>query len=301
MNSWLFFALSGPVLWALGNVMDGTLRRNFIKNEMALTWLSAIGRLPFLISLFAVTGFNFPSTPIVLLMIFTGILWILPMVFYYKAMDQEEDTSRVSLLIQLVPIFALPIAYFTIHERLTVFQMIAFVILIVAGALAGMKKRMGSWKMSKALFLIALSCFLWAVSDVLFKILAPYFTDYLSAFTVYFLGGFMVSFILFLFPSGRSDIFKSIKGLPKKAWVMVFVSLMAGIIGSLGFNYALTLGKVALTSVIMGVQPLLVIILGITLRLFIKDISKEDLSINALIFKGLSFIFLVIGLAFLQL
>jgi drug/metabolite transporter (DMT)-like permease len=300
MNNWLFFALSGPILWALGNVMDGTLRRNFIKNEMALTWLSAIGRLPFVILLFSVTGFNLPPIHIVLMMAVVGFFWTLPMFFYYKAMEIEKDTSRVSLLVQLVPIFTLPSAYLIVHERLTAFQGVAFIFLIIAGALAGIKRMMGKWHMSKAFFLITLSCFLWAFSDVLFKKLEPLFANYLSAFTIYFLGGFLVSTIILFIPKGRKTIFKSIAGLPRKAWIMVFVSLMSGIIGGLSFNYALTLGKASLTSVLMGVQPLMVIVLGIVLRLFIKDISKEDLSINALIFKGLSFLFLIGGLIFLQ-
>jgi drug/metabolite transporter (DMT)-like permease len=300
MNNWLFFALSGPILWALGNVLDGTLRRNFIKNDMALTWLSAMGRLPFVILLFAMTGLNLPPLPIVLMMLVVGFFWTLPMFFYYKAMEKEADTSRVSLLIQLVPIFTLPTAYLVIHERLTAFQGLAFILLIIAGALAGIKRLMGVWHISKAFFLITLSCFLWAVSDVFFKKLAPAFPNYLSAFTIYFLGGFLVSSIILFIPKGRKNIFKSITGLPAKAWIMVFASLMAGIIGGLSFNYALTIGKASLTSVLMGIQPLMVIILGLVLRLFIKDISKEDLSLNALIFKGLSFLFLIGGLIFLQ-
>ena len=299
MNNWLFFALLAPTLWALTNVMDGALRRNFIKNDMALTWMTAVSRLPFVILLFIITGFKLPSIPIVFLMMFAGILWTLPMFFYYKAL-KEEDPSRVSLLIQLVPIFTLPIAFLAIHERLTSFQIIAFVLLIVAGALAGIKKFMGSWRFSKAFFMIAISCFLWAISDVIFKKIEPSFPNFLSAFAVDFLGGFLVSFFIFFTPKNKSKILSAFSNLPIKAWIMIILSVISGIVGGLSFNYALTLGKASLTSVLMGIQPLLVLALGLLLKLFVKEISKEDIGLNALLFKGLSFAFVIAGLILLQ-
>jgi len=262
--------------------------------------MSAIGRLPFVILLFLVTGFSLPSTPIVLLMIIAGSLWILPMFFYYKAL-QNEDPSRVALLIQLVPFFTLPIAFFAINERLTVFQGIAFISLIIAGALAGIRRFSGKWKLSKAFFLICLSCLLWAISDVMFKKLEPAFSSYLSAFAVDFLGGFLVSFLILFLPKNRPKILSAFSNLPARAWIMAVLSVISGIIGGLSFNYALTIGKASLTSVLMGIQPLFVIALGLLMRLFIREISKEDIGLNALLFKGLSFGFVIIGLILLQL
>ena len=298
MSSWLFFALSGPLLWAFTNVFDGALRRNFIRDDLSLTWLTAICRLPFVALFFLISGLSFPNAPVFFGMIIAGMLWTSPMFFYYKAL-KEDDPSRIALLLQLVPIFTLPIAFFVIGERLVGFQVLAFVSLIFAGIFASLKKMYGKWKLSRALFLMALSCFVWAISDVLFKKFAPFFPDYMSAFSVDFLGGFLICFFLFLMPKNKKKVLESLKGLSLKAWLIVFSSVSFGIAGGLSYNYALTLGKASLTSVLMGTQPLFVLIIG----LFFAHVSgflKEDMRKSSLILKATSFVFLVIGLILLQ-
>jgi len=300
MNNWLFFALSAPLMWAFTNIFDGALRKTFIKNDLALTWLSAAIRLPFVILFFLISGFSFPGAYAFAGIFISGLLWTLPMYFYYKALE-AEDPSRISLLMQLVPIFTLPIAHFAINERLSSFQICAFVVLIFAGVFASLKKMPAGWRFSKAFFLIALSCLLWASSDVLFKQFATAFPDYLSAFSVDMLGAFMASFLLFFMPKSRIKVFESVRGAPLKAWLLVIASATLGIIGGLSFTYALTLGKVSLTSVLIGTQPLFVLVVGILLARFIRGLSKEDLGKEALIAKAVSFVLVIIGLVLLQL
>jgi drug/metabolite transporter (DMT)-like permease len=299
MNTWLFFALSGPFLWAFTNIFDGALRQNFIKNDIALTWIVAASRLPFVILLFLISDIRLPGISVNLWMILAGILWTLPLFFYYRAI-KDEDPSRIALLIQLVPVFTLPIAYFTIGERLTSFQIFAFIILILAGIFASLKKMKGNWRLSKAFFLIACACLSWAASDVLFKKFAVFYPNYISAYAVDMFGGFLVCLPILFMPKNRKGVFKNLSGLPVKAWLLIFLSFMAGIIGGLFYNYALTIGKASLTAVMMGIQPLFVFILGLILAFRIKWILKEDTSRESLFAKIISFGLVMIGLVLLQ-
>ena len=300
MNNWLIFALSAPLLWAFTNVFDGALRRNFIKNDFALTWMSAAGRLPAVILLFLIAGINVPDAKSVLFMFIGGALWTLPMFFYYKAIE-KEDPSRIALLLQLVPLFTLLIAFFALRERLTEPQIFAFVLLMTGGALAAFSKLKGIWRIGKSFFLMSLACFLWASSDVIFKKFEPAFSGFLNAFAIYFLGSFLVSFIIFAMPKRRSEILVHFFNLPMRAWLMILGTIFAGISGSLSFAYALTLGKASLTSVMMGIQPLFVLLLGLFMAIFIRGIRREDLHKETLILKGVSFFFIIAGLIFLQL
>jgi len=299
MNNWLFFALSAPLLWAFTNVFDGALRRNFIKNDFALTWMSAAGRLPAIILLFLIVGINVPDAKSILFMFIGGALWTLPMFFYYKAIE-KEDPSRIALLLQLVPLFTLLIAFFALRERLTETQMFAFVLLLIGGALAAFIKLKGIWRIGKSFFLMSLACLLWASSDVIFKKFEPAFSGFLNAFAIYFLGSFLVSFIIFAMPKRRSEILRHFLNLPMRAWMMIAGTILGGICGSLSFAYALTLGKASLTSVMMGAQPLFVLLLGLFMAIFVKEIRREDVHIKILILKGLSFFFIIAGLIFLQ-
>ena len=299
MNIWLLFALLAPLLWGLTNVVDGALRRHFIKSNWALTWMTAITRLPFVILFFLIGGFEIPSISVILVIFLGGVLWTFPMLFYYKSIE-KEDPSRIALLLQLVPIFTLAIAFFALSERLTDVQLTAFVLLIIGGSFAALKRLEGVWHFSSAFFWMALACLLWASSDVIFKKFETFFSNFFTAFAVYFFGSFMVSFLVFLTPKINKKVVSYFFRLPLRAWVMIALTATAGVGGSISFAYALTLGKASLTSVIIGAQPLLVLGLGILLTPFVREIQKEDLSRKTLLLKGVSFLFILIGLILLQ-
>ena len=300
MNNWLIFALLPPILWGFTNVLDSALRKNFIKSDFALTWFVAFTRLPFVILFFLISGFYIPDITSVLLMLIGGILWTYPpMILYFKAME-TEDASRISLLMQLVPVFTLLIAFFALGEVLTINQGLAFVILIIGGIFASLKKTEKNWHFSKAFLLIGIAGFLWATSDVLFKKLETVFPDFLSAFAFFFLGSFLASMFMLMHADGRSKVLNHFTILSKRGWIMIIATQTLGIIGSISFAYALTLGKASLTAVMIGIQPLFALGFGLILAQFIKEIHREDLSKKTLLLKGLSFVLIIVGLVVLE-
>lgn len=299
MNQWIIYALTAPALWGLSNVFDSALRKHHIKSEVALMWLAAISRFPFVLVFFWIGGFEVPQLSTLLWMLLGGALWTLPLVFYYKAMEFEEP-SRVALLAQMIPIFTLLIAYFALGERLFFSQGIAFALLIAGGIFAAMKHSERKWHMSKAFLLMLIASFLWASSDVLFKKFEVSFNHFVSAFAIYFFGSFLVSLFILFHKDGRQKILSHFRGLPARAWGMVGVTQIAGIGGSIVFAYALTLGKASLTSVLIGIMPLMALVFGLLLAPWISEVHKEDVSKKTLLLKGASFALIIIGLVFLE-
>lgn len=299
MDSWLIFALLAPVLWGFSNVLDAAIHRNFVKNDSAMTVFLALTRLPFIIAFFIITGFKIPPVQAIIFMVIGGVLWMFPFVFYYKALEFEEP-SRVVLLMQTAPIFVLIISFFAINETLTIYQLLAFVFIIVGGVFAAIKKLEGIWRFSRAFWLVIFATFLWAASDVIFKKFEPEFFTFLSAFAFYFLGSFLVAPLMLIGQRSRKKILASFSGLPHRAWKMLIIDQISGISGSLTFAYALTLGKASLTSALISIQPVIVILFSIILSRFIKEVITEDLSKTTLIFKGASLLFIIAGLWFLS-
>ena len=299
MNSWLFFALLAPLLWAFTNIFDGALRRHFIKSDFALTWMAAVSRLPFVIIFFWIGGFEIPVLPVMLFMFLGGMLWTGPMALYFKAIEFEEP-SRVALLLQMMPIFTLLIAYLLLGEILTTIQAIAFGILIAAGVLAAIKQTDKKWHFSKAFILVLIAGLLWAFSDVLFKKFELHFSNFFAAFAIYFFGSFLISLISIFNKKGRKKVLSYFSNLPTRAWLMLVGSMLAGICGSVSFAYALTLGKASLTAVFIGTQPLITFLLGLIFTKFISEIRKEDTSKSALMLKAISFSLIIVGLVVLE-
>lgn len=298
MNLWLLFALSAPILWGATNVLDGALRRHYIKSDWALMWITAVARLPFALVFLFLGGWVFPDGPTLLWMGLGGALWTVPFFFYYKAME-TEDPSRISVFLQLVPAFTLLNAAFILQEKLNIAQGISFIFLMSAGLLASLKTVGGKWRWGRAFIWLALACFLWSLSDIFFKKFEPSFSNFYSAFAIYFLGSFLVAGLLVF----QSKQFKKTMGyflrMPRRAWGIFWADEIMGVTGSVLFAYALTLGKASLTTVMMGVQPLAAFLIGLGLAPFMKDIVREDTAKTALILKFIAFLLMVAGLVFL--
>ncbi|QQR83696.1 DMT family transporter [Candidatus Peregrinibacteria bacterium] len=289
------FALLGPFLWGFTNVIDTVIRRQFILNDVALVWLVSVARL-FLIGAFLLmSGFDYPGLAAFLLMLLSGAIWLLPLILYFKSLEFEEPT-RVALMSQMTPLFTLMIAFLFLKETLNATQLIAFIFLMTASALASLKRLQKQWHFSKAIPMILIATFMWAVSDVLFKHIVFHFTSFYSAMAVFLLGGFLAVNALLFIRSTRRLVFKSLANLSLYVWVLIFLTMLAGALGSVAFGYALTLGKASLTAVLLGIQPLVAFSLGFLLKPFVKEIQLEHADRFALLLKGLSFILVMLGL-----
>lgn len=295
MNSWIFFALLSPLLWAISNVLDSAARRHYVKNDYALTWFLAATRIPLIIIFFIIFGFETPSLEAVLMMLTVGVLWILPFALYYKALEFEEP-SRVVLLLQLNPLWILLIAFLLIGERLNSLQSVAFILLLAGGTLASFKHSEGKWRFSRAWIYIVIATFFWAIADVVFKKYVTEFSGFWPAFSWQTLGSFIPAALIVLFHKGREMTLHHFKNLPARGWKLLAVDQLIGISGSAAFAYALTLGHTSLTAVFIGIQPLLVMIFTRILRPFLHEIYPEELHKSALLTKGISLVFIVLGL-----
>lgn len=298
MNQWIFFSLLAPFFWALGNVLDGELRKNFIKNDLALTVLLAFMRLPLLIVFFAVFGLQLSNSAAVLWIIVGGILWMAPFLLYYAALDFEEP-SRVALLIQMVNITTLIFAFLLINERLTSMQYAAFSMLLVGGIFAALKKMKSNWRFSRAFWLIGIASAAWSLSDIIFKKFQPAFENFGAAFSFYLLGSFLPAAALFFLSFKNRSVTNEFKGLPKRAWIIILFDQVANLTGTTLFAYALTLGKASLTTVMLGIQPLFVIGWGLILSKVGGLASMENFNRKNLAIKFASFCLIMAGLLLL--
>jgi len=79
------------------------------------------------------------------------------------------------------------------------------------------------------------------------------------------------------------------------------LSFFIGVGGSVSFAYALTLGSVSLSSVIIGIQPLFVFIFGHIFSRIFSAIPREPLDAFGLLSKACALVFVLVGLWYLGL
>ena len=300
MFDWIFFTMLAPIFWACSNVIDTGVRRNYVGSDSALTWFFCAVRIVPVIVLLFIFGYQFEINSSFWMIFFAGIFWTIPFYFYYKSLKTEE-TSRVVLFMQTLPIVTFIIAAVFFGERLGVNQMVAFVLIFIGSLLAAVKKSETKWKVSAAFFLIFLSVVGWSVSDVVFKYISPNFPSFWEAMMVYLAGGSLPAFLLFLLPSRSKKVFSHFKGVPRIGWFLMTLSFVLGVGGSIFFAYALTLGSASLTSVIIGVQPLFVFIFGHILSKIFVLIQRESVDKFGLLSKTAALAFVLVGLWYLGL
>ena len=133
--SWLVFAFSGPVLWAISTHLDKYLVEKYFKHSdvaVLLLFTAFIGVLLLPFIAFYEPAVIQPAPAASRSSSLSGILYMGAMLFYLRAL-QSEEASVVSPFFQAVPLFGYVLAYFS-RRTLSVPQMTGGV-LIIAGTL----------------------------------------------------------------------------------------------------------------------------------------------------------------------
>ena len=134
--SWVVFAFSGPVLWAISVHLDKYLvERYFEQNDVAvlLLFTAFVGLLLLPFIWFYESSVTSPGAGSIALIILSGIFYMSAMLLYLQAL-QSEEASVVAPFFQAGPLFGYVLAYVVLGETLTGQQMAGGAMIIV-GAL----------------------------------------------------------------------------------------------------------------------------------------------------------------------
>jgi uncharacterized membrane protein len=299
---WLLFAFSGPVFWAISTHIDKYLVEKYFKYSnvavlMVFTALIGVLMLPFILW-FEPKVLSLPVQSI-LVMVFSGVLYMGAMLFYLSAL-QSEEASVVAPFYQAGPLFGYILAYFILGERLTPIQMLGGV-LIIAGALF-LSVRFGQKvKRFKArlVVLMLLCAFSLAVSSVIFKIYAVNDEFWPVTFWTY-VGEAIFGIGILLIPSYFKSFIKLLKSNTGAVLGINGANELINLGGGLGFRYALLFAPLSLVQAIGSTTTLFVFIIGILLSVFFPSLAKEDLTPKNLIQKGIGALLVVGGVLFIN-
>ncbi len=288
--SWLVFAFSGPVLWGISFHLDKYLVEQYFKDAdvaVLLVFTSFIGvtMLPFI-------GFYQPGAvalPLssILLIGFSGILYLCAMLFYLRAL-QTEDVSVVAPLFQASPLFAAGLGYIVLGETLTPLQLLGG-LFIVGGALLLSWRDDGENALFKTrLILLMLACtFALALSSVIFKIFAIREEFWIATFWTY-VGEAVFGFALLTIAPYRRQFLTLLRRSRTALLAINGANELINLGGGVGMRYALTLAPIGLVQAIGSTTTLFVFLFGIVLSVVFPRLGGENLSRRDLAQKGVA-------------
>src|SRR5580704_9498405 len=307
--SWLFFAFCGPVLWAISVHLDKYLVERFFKDlnvaiMVLFTALIVVLALP-IIWYFEPTVLN-PNLGSIALMVLAGILYMTGMLFYLRAL-QNEEASVVAPFFQTGPLFGYVLAYLVLGETLSPRQLLGGVLIIVGALFVSIRFAPShpspasgggegrGFKTRLAALMVACG-FIMALASLIFKVFALKVEFWTTTFWM-FVGEGIFGAALLMIPLYRRQ-FTALLRTNTTALLSINASNeLINLGGGLGSRYALLFAPLSIVQAIGSTTTLFVFAFGIVLNVFFPSFGREDLSGRELAQKGIAAAVVAIGVA----
>ena len=297
--SWIVFAFSGPVLWAISVHLDKYLVERFFKESnvaVMLLFTAFIGvlLLPF-IWLYepSVTA---PGARSIALIILSGLLYMGAMLLYLQAL-QSEDASVVAPYFQASPLFGFGLAYLVLGETLSARQLAGGALIVLGALIVSVRFKYGTRLFKTRLAALMLSCgFTSALGGLIFKIYAIDVEFWTTTFWMY-VGEALFGCALLLVPAYRRQLAATLRVNTAALLSINGSNELINLGGGLGNRYALMFAPLSLVQAIGSTTTLFVFAFGVVLSLFWPGVIREDLSRGELVRKGLAALLVAAGVA----
>ncbi len=293
--NWLIVTILAYFFLAIVSLFDRYFLVGPIPNPKVYTFYGGI--LWFFVCLILIPfGINFPARDIIFIGLGAGLIRILAILFLTKSIVQSEISRVVPASGGFLPIFTflLFFFYFPKTEILNLFQIIAFVLLILGSVLISIKGFSLRFFTFETLKCPIIAAFLFALSFFLAKKLYLE-TNFLNGLFLILLGGGLGAVIFIFFREVRESIFT--KRITQKISGLFLLGQMSGGMGVFLQQYAVFLakpGQVPLINALEGIRYVFLLFFVFLLAKKFPQILKEEIS-RKILFQKIVAIFLIGG------
>ena len=275
------------------------LTKNFPKPAI-LTFWTAVGNLLGVVFIF--WDFNFlPGWYILTIALLSGVAFTIALQFLYMGLKKGEASHIAPLVGGVVPVVTFVISYFWLAERLTSFQQIAVVLLVIGILLISFEKSRNNNGIHIGMLWAVIAGVFFALSFVMARVV--YIEDTFSTGFVWArLGSFAAALPLFFSGSFRRALFAKTKKQKQKAksgLVILAVNKTLAALYFVGVNYAMSLTSATLVNALAGLQYAILFILIFIFTKKMPKFFKEQFTRQEIWQQVIALIFIIGGLAFL--
>ncbi len=302
MPLWFFLALIGPVLWSIANFMDKYMLQKYFRSQGSgalMIFTGLFGIIPATgIALFhrELASIGFTAA---MLIIGNGVVYIFGYLPYLYAL-QTEEASRVTPMFQLIPVFVYLFALVFLHETLNTAQLLGGAMIVGGAVLFSIRFSDSRPKVHLATIgLMVISSILIASEGVIFKAVALEASFWVTAFWQY-LGGLLGAGLLLMVPKYRIDFLSAFHARGGRIVVLNAVNDALNTTGGLLYAFASLLAPIALVSAVNGIQPLILLLMGIFLTKFLPQLGREVIDRRTVTVKIVAGSLMCLGVYILQ-
>lgn len=258
-------------------------------------WLGAISIFGLLLAPF---GFHWPRLGIALLALFTGMLHLAAVWFYYEALKRGEASQTLAVMGGFSPVatalIALPLLR---NPYLARGNLLAFALLVIGGFVMFLSEKLNLGRILPA---ILLSSGLFGLVNVLQKVVFDN-TNFVSGYVIFTVGTFLGSMLLLVRPSWRRQVFITSEQAEPRSRFWYFVNRFLSGVGSFLIFYAIDLAHPAVVDAISGVRYAIIFLGAYLLTKLRPQWLKENFYGWTLVGKAAATLVIVAGLVLLGL
>jgi drug/metabolite transporter (DMT)-like permease len=225
-------------------------------------------------------GFPIPPMHDLIIVLLTGALTIIGLATYYAAIFNEQATNII-IFFKMEPLMVLILSTLFLGELLTVQQLIGFVVILISGVAIALEGSLKNFRLSKGFYLIMLTNLFWALPSILFKY-ASQSTSFWKLANYESWGFFIGGLLLLVVKSMRDAFLLHVRSVSKSTIGVVATNEVVYLLARLINYYAMTIGIVALVSVLGSTQVIWGLLFGLVLGTLAPAIFKEDISKSGL-------------------
>lgn len=297
--SWVVFAFSGPVLWAISVHLDKYLVDRFFKETsvaVLLLFTAFAGVLLLPLIWFLEPSVTAAGIANIALIVCSGILTMGGLLLYLLAL-QGEEASIVAPYFQAGPLFGYVLAYLVLGETLSARQLAGGALILLGALIVSIRLDRGLHLFKARLAALMLPCGLtMAVSALIFKIFAVEVAFWTTTFWM-FVGEAVFGCALLTVPSYRRQFAAMLRANTIPLLSINGSNELINLSGGLGSRYALMFAPLSLVQAIGSTTTLFVFAFGVVLSLLWPQFSREDLSGHELVQKGIAAVLVAAGVA----
>lgn len=291
-----FLALLPAFLDSLIIFFDKIVLSKYEIDSTALTIYAGILAFFIGIIVFLLSGLHFINQYSAFTIIVTGFIGVYMMLIYFKALSMDE-ASRVGSLFQLVPVFVFLLSFIFLGEKLLLKQYLGACLIIFSGLVISLRKPnlVSNFSINKAFFYMIVASLLSASIYILFKIGVKNI-DFWEALPYEGIGAGVGAMSLILYKDNFARVKKSARHTSRKLFLLLTLSEILFRLSRFAFFFALFLIPASIVSILQGLQPLYLVVLGIIFSLKYPKLLEEVINKKTLKIKLTAVVGLFIGI-----
>lgn len=292
---WLLFALLSTLMWALVNVLDSLIVRNYEKNPFVLMWCQSFFTMVFLV-LFPMVVPVGVSSWIESLMLF-GAIGFLGDIWFFRVL-RSVDVSVTNAAWAILSVFLSIAGFFVFQESLTASQFAGSTLVI--GGVLFLSFFHHSTDVKRTLWFLVSLALLFTPFYIMKKAAIDADLSVVHVFYWMMLGRELCAFnVPWFMPSVRRSALKILRS----GWSFSLFNgavVLCFLLAELFATYTYKIGTISLVAIVWNVQPFIVIGLAwLFVQLLPSRAPRELLTKQSVRVKFFSFLIVFGGLALL--